>query len=144
MNRDEAQQRMMAAIDGELDSAGRAELEAYLEAEPDARAEFDAMRGLAERAEHLRLAEPPPEVWDTYMTTLQPKLERGAGFGLLIAGGAGLALAFALIFLKTPAIAPGIKLLVGAVLAGLSVLFLSVWREKRHVGRHERYGRVRR
>ena len=144
MNREEAQHLMMAAIDGELDDARGAELEAYLAAHPDAQAEYDSMRALAVRVEHLRLAEPPAEVWDTYITTLQPKLERGAGFGLLFVGVAGLVLAFAMIFIRTPAVVPGIKLLVGAALAGLSVLFLSVWREKRHVGRHERYGRVRR
>ena len=144
MTRDEAQQFMMAAIDGELDDTQGRQLEAYLETDPDARAELEQMRALAGRVEAVRLAEPPPEVWDRYMDDLRPKLERRAGFGLLAAGLAGLALAFALVFVRTPLVAPGIKLLAGGALAGGAMLFLSVWREKRHVRRHERYGRVKR
>ncbi len=144
MNREEAEGLMMAAIDGELDAAGRNTLDAYLLEDADARAEFEAMRELAERTGRLRLAEPPPEVWDRYMDQLRPQLERTVGFGLLYVGIGGLVLAFALLFLRTPAIPPGVKLLGGAAVAGLAMLLLSVWREKRHVGRRERYGRVRR
>lgn len=144
MTRDEAHGLMMAAIDGELDDAGRAALDAYLAEHADARAEFEDMRALAERTGRLRLAEPPAEVWDHYMEQLRPRLERSVGFGLLYVGLAGLALAFMVLFVRTPAIAPAIKLLVGAAFAGFGTLFISVWRERRHVGRRERYGKVRR
>lgn len=144
MKREEVEQLMMAAIDGELAEPGRRDLDAYLDTHPEVRVELEQMRALAGRVEALSLAEPPPEVWDRYMDELRPKLERRAGFGLLFLGLGGLALAFGVLFVQTSMVTPGIKLLVGAVLAGLSTLFLSVWREKRHVGRRERYGRVRR
>lgn len=144
MRADEAQRLMMALIDGELDAARRRELDTYLADHPEARAEFEEMRALAARTDRLRLAEPPPEMWEEYMTQLRPRLERGAGFGLLALGLTGLVVAFAILFIRTPLVPPGIKLLVGAAVGGLGMLFLSVWREKRFINRHERYGRVRR
>jgi hypothetical protein len=148
VDRDRAMQLMMAALDGEIDAAGRDELEEMLRGDADLRSEWDRLRKVKEVTGTMALRKPPDEVWDRYWVSVYNRLERGIGWvfasiGAVILISYGLwEFLWALVedtsmpFLVKGAI---VLLIVGGVVLGISVI-----REKFFTGRRDSYKEVQR
>lgn len=125
---------LSAYVDGELEAADAARVEAYLETNPAARREIEQLRRLNDLTGSLRLKEAPPEDWEVFWGSVYNRVERSLGWilfllGAALVGGWGLwRLGGA--FLATEGLPAWIK---GAVIvgtAGLIVLLVSVIRER--------------
>lgn len=135
---EEAEQRvrllMMAALDDEIDEAGRRELDAALESNPEAAAEWQRFNHLQEVTRMTQIAQPPDAAFAGYWQDVYNRLERGTAwilisFGALIVGAWGLWHAVQDILADTTTPMP-VKIGLFALLFGGLVLALSVAREK--------------
>jgi anti-sigma factor RsiW len=77
-------------VDGELDAADVARIEAHL-AQPaaesgEARREIERLRRLKQVTGALRLKEPPPEEWEAFWENVYNRAERSLGWVLLTVG----------------------------------------------------------
>ena len=77
---------MMASLDGEICEGDRAELESHLAECADCRREFDEHARLSELVGEIELPEPSQEDMMKYWPSVYAKIERGAGWGLVILG----------------------------------------------------------
>lgn len=125
---------LSAYVDGELEAADRARVEAYLADHPDARREVEQLRRLKGLTGAMRLKQAPPEDWEVFWDSVYNRVERSLGWilfliGAALFGGWGLwrlgGRFFALEGL--PAWVKG-AVIVGS--AGLIVLLVSVVRER--------------
>ena len=133
---------LSAYVDGELDPADVARIEAHLAADATARAEVEELRRLKRLAAGLRLREAPPEDWEAFWAQAYNRAERGLGWVLLLVGIAvaglwGVAhVAIAIFASDLPLV---VKLgLVGAAVGAL-ILLVSVLRERLFTRRRTRY-----
>lgn len=143
-----ARHLMMAALDGELDSAERAELERLLVERPELRAELDRMGKVKEVTRAVTYRKPPEEVWDRYFESVYNRLERGIGWLLVFASASVLALwalwhAVEALF-EDSSMPFAIKLSIFALLAGGTILLLSVFREKWFTRKADPYREIQR
>lgn len=134
---------LSAYVDGELDAADVARIEAHLEQNEDTRREVAQLRRLKKVTGALRLKEPPPEVWEDFWASGWRRGERALGwvlFGLavLVLGGWGATelLRGLLGDDQLPLIVKGA--VVGGV-AGLAILLVSVLRERIYKRGRTRY-----
>lgn len=133
---------LSAYVDGELDAADAARVEAHLAVDAAARAEVEQLRRFKRLTAGLRLREAPPEDWEAFWDSAYNRAERGVGWVLLVVGIAvaglwGVAHAALAIFASDLPLV--VKLgLVGAALGAL-VLLVSVLRERLFTRRRTRY-----
>lgn len=144
MRCDRFRELMMARVDGEISPDDLRELEAHLAECEDCRRELDEMEKIAELVGQIELPRPSEEDMMNYWPSIYARIERGAGWGLLIAGvviwvGYGV---FA--FLTSPGIEALTKLLVALPVIGVVMLLVSVIRERYHVSKTERYKEIER
>jgi anti-sigma factor RsiW len=132
--RDEIRRRMMAALDGELDPAGREQLDRTLAGDPSLREEWERLRRVREVMETMTLRRPSREVWDTYWTSVYNRIERSIGWVLTSIGaaivlgwGAWQAIESLLADTTVPVF---VKIGLLALAVGAAVLLVSVVREK--------------
>ena len=147
-DRDRLRERMMAALDGELDDTERAELDRRLSRDPELREEWEQMTRVKEATVRFSLRIPPEEVWDGYWQSVYNRLERGIGW-LLVSVGAAVVLgwvAWSVVdaLLQDQTVPGLLKLAIFAVLLGGILLAISVVREKWFTGRRDPYRGVRR
>ena len=147
-DRDRVLRLMMAALDGEIDGAGRAELDALLRSEAGLRSEWDRLRGLKEVTAMMTLKKPPEEVWDRYWVSVYNRLERGVGWvlvsiGAVVVGSYGLWSAVRAILRDAmmPWVLKGALLL---LIVGGVMLLVSVVREKYFTHSRDAYKEVER
>jgi len=134
---------LSAYVDGELDPAQTARVEAWLTASSAARQEVDRLRALKALTATFALREPPAEAWETYWATPANRLERRVGWvllavGALILGGwvAWQAVAALWRAANTPMV---LKFGILAAVVGVAVLLVSVARERIHTRARTRY-----
>lgn len=133
---------LSAYVDGELDAADVARVEAHLATAAEARAEVERLRAFKKLTAGLRLREAPPEDWEAFWRSIYNRTERSLGWVLLVVGlsVAGLwgllQVTLAVLAATLPVVVKG-GLLAGA--AGLLVLLISVLRERLHTRRRTRY-----
>ncbi|MCB1184069.1 zf-HC2 domain-containing protein [bacterium] len=138
---------LSAYVDGELDAADLARVEAHL-ARPDsesgeARREIERLRRLKALTGAMRLKEPPPEEWEAFWENVYNRAERSVGWILLMVGvvvvGAWAALQVVLALTHAENLPLYVKggIFVGA--AGLLVLLVSVVRERWYARQRTRY-----
>jgi predicted anti-sigma-YlaC factor YlaD len=135
---------MMASLDGELTLEDRRQLEEHLEHCPGCRQELEQMKELTDLVGRIELPRPSEEDMMKYWPSVYAKVERGAGWGLLIIGvviwvGYGVYL-----FVTDPSVGALVKLLIALPIVGVLMLLISVIRERCIVGRTERYKEVER
>lgn len=133
---------LSAYVDGELDAADVARVEAHLAADAGARAEVEQLRRLKRLTAGLRLREAPPEDWEVFWASAYNRAERGVGWILLVVGVAvaglwGVAHAAIAIFASTLPLLVKLSL-VGSALGAL-ILLVSVLRERLFTRRRTRY-----
>jgi ferric-dicitrate binding protein FerR (iron transport regulator) len=143
VDRERAQALMMAALDGEISAAERAELDVLVARHADLAAEWQRFTRLKEVTSGMSLRHPPEEIWDRYWDSAYRRVERGIAWILVSAGAAVLAAywiwhAVEAFFADTTA-PLGLKLAISAVTLGLFILALSVVREKVFMARRDPY-----
>ena len=139
---------MMAALDGELAAAERAELERRLAAEPELTKEWERLQRLKELTKMSTIKSPPEEQWDHYWRSVYNRLERGIGW-ILVSVGAAVLIGYGLWqavqnLLADTAMPEFLKLAIFALLVGGAVLLISTVREKLFTYRHDPYKEVER
>lgn len=142
-DKDRLRAMMMAALDGELDADGRAQLERELATDAELEKEWASMRELKAVTAGLSYREPPEEVWDDYWDSVYNRFERGVGWvlfgaGAVVVSGWGLWHWFETLLAETQ-LPPGIRLALVALSLGGLLLVLSVVREKWFTHRHDPY-----
>ncbi len=137
---------MMAALDDELSSVERAELEKLLSADEGLRKEWERLKTVKEVTATMTFREPPEEVWETYWVTVYNRAERSLAWLFL---SLGLTVLFAWAgwhavdaILTDSQIPLLIKIAIFAAVLGGGVLFFSVVREKWFVRKHDAYKEV--
>jgi hypothetical protein len=139
---------MMAALDGEITAAERCELERGLEADAEARLDWERVSRVKEVTGAMRFREPPAEVWDRYWTSVYNRFERGIGWILVSVGAIVLlcygAWAWVQALLADTGLPLFLKLAITALAFGLIVLAVSVAREKLFTWRRDPYKEIER
>lgn len=145
---DDYKDLMMGYLDDELNDSERVEFERYLSTDPEFAAEFDEFKKLQQITGSIRLAEPEDEIWDRYWSGVYNRLERGIGWILLSVSGILLLTygGFKLIesIVHDPTITCLFKITLIIFIAGVSVMFVSVLRERIFIRKKDRYKDVRR
>ena len=140
---DRPRELLMAALDGEIADADRAELDRSLEADAALRAEWKRLSRLRDVTRRLSFARPPDEVWDGYWGSVYNRLERGAGWALLSAGAIVLAAWGAWTaageLLLSASLPPVVKAAIALAALGGIILAVSVVREKLAANRADPY-----
>ena len=134
---------MMMALDDELSSGERAELERLLESDSALKREWDRLVRLKEVTAAMALRSPPDAVWRDYWESVYRRLERGFGWvlfslGAIVLGSYGtwLGVRALLADAAVPWVVKAGTLTLGI---GLVILLVSVIREKVFLGRRQRY-----
>ena len=143
MNRecDEIQAKLSGYLDGELDTDESARIAAHLKDCPDCTREHESMRQVVTAASTLHVAEPPEEVWDTFLDNVYNRLERRTGWliftlGMMLVSGLAAYEFVVLEWASTP-----VKIICSIPLLGLGILFINVIRQRRLVAKTDRYSR---
>ncbi|MBN2566233.1 MAG: zf-HC2 domain-containing protein [Candidatus Eisenbacteria bacterium] len=135
---------MMASLDREICAEDRAALESHLAECPDCRREFEELKKVSELVDEIELPKPSEEDMMKYWPSVYAKIERGAGWSLLVIG-AVIWLGYGVyLFITDPTVGSLTKFLVALPIVGVLMLLLSVIRERVVVGRTERYKEVER
>ena len=148
VDRERVNRLMMAALDGEISSDERSELESLLEQNPEIRREWETMRRVKEVTGAMTYKQPPEEIWDRYWTSVYNRVERGVGW-ILVSLGAVVVLTYGTWkWLETlwgdAALPLFVKLAILTVAAGFLLLAVSVIREKLFTYRRDPYKEIER
>ena len=135
---------MMASLDGEISAEDRAELESHLAECADCRREFDELSKLSRLVGEIELPRPSQEDMMKYWPSVYAKLERGAGWGLVIIGVLIWVAYGVYLFITDPTTGSLTKFLIALPVVGVLMLLVSVIRERVNVSRTERYKEVER
>lgn len=129
-------------LDGELSGEDRDRLEAHLAACGACSRERAAMQRLAVGASAAFAAPSvPDEVWDGFVDGVYARMERRAGWLLLLAGAIAFAVYGGVLFFTKPWTGALVKVLMATPVAGLLILFVSVLRQRLRSARTDRYSR---
>jgi predicted anti-sigma-YlaC factor YlaD len=135
---------MMASLDGEIGAEDRAELESHLAECADCRREFDELSTLSELVGEIELPKPSQEDMMKYWPSVYAKIERGAGWGLVVIGALIWVAYGVFLFITDPTIGSMTKFLIALPVVGVLMLLISVVRERVNVSKTERYKGVER
>ncbi len=130
------------SLDGELTGEQQDALEAHLDGCPGCRGDYEVLKRLAVGTiRALAPPEPRPEAWDGFLDNVYNRLERRTGWGVLLAGLALLCVYGMVMFIIEPWASALIKVLVGAPVVGVAILFISVLRQRLQAARNDRYSK---
>ncbi|MCK4679657.1 zf-HC2 domain-containing protein [bacterium] len=135
---------MMASIDGEIGAEDRAELESHLAECADCRREFEEHTTLSELVGEIKLPKPSQEDMMKYWPSVYAKIERGAGWGLVVIGALIWVAYGVFLFITDPTVGSMTKFLIALPVVGVLMLLISVVRERVNVSKTERYKEVER
>lgn len=133
---------MCGYLDGELDPQQRERFELMLHECPSRREELESMRHLCAGATAVYAGVRVPDAeWDGFLNNVYNRMERRAGWVLLLIGLLALLLFGAVEFVREPWGSALLKIAVAAPLVGIAVLFISVLRHRMHAIKTDRYER---
>ncbi len=135
---------MMASLDGEIGVEDRVELESHLAECDDCRREFDELSKLSRLVGDIELPRPSQEDMMKYWPSVYAKIERGAGWGLVVIGALIWVAYGIFLFITDPTIGSMTKFLIALPVVGVLMLLISVIRERVSVSKTERYEEVER
>jgi len=139
-------------IDGELTGEERARLQAHLALCRSCREELEAHERLKEVTDRMKLITPPKETWERYWDDIYNRLERRFGW-IMLSLGAIILLGYGLYslllkvlpdFWTNPDIALPVKIGTIVLGLGLTVMFVSVLRERLFTRKDDPYKEVKR
>lgn len=142
MNCARSRELLMARLDGEMAPEDLAELERHLAACEECSRELAEMSELAGLVGEIRLAKPSEEDMMRYWPSVYARIERGMGWGLLVAGAVIWVGYGVHAFITDPMMEALTKFLVALPVVGILMLLVSVIRERYHVSKTERYEEV--
>ena len=139
---------MMAYLDDELDDEQRCSLEEHLRSCRQCSREMDEFRRLKKLTDSVAFVEPEDRLWDQYWSGVFNRIERGLGWALFSVAAILLSIfgGFKMVeaVIKDPQIGVLLKIGILALIAGLSILLVSVARERLFFRQRDRYKDVRR
>jgi len=146
--RERVRHLMMAALDEEIDANERAELDRMLSRDAELRVEWERLGRLREVTRTMMLRKPPEEVWGRYWASVFNRFERGIGWTLVSLGAVVLVSwgiwEFVGALIVDEELPLFIKLSILAVVAGGTMLTLSVFREKLFTRSRDPYKEIER
>jgi anti-sigma factor RsiW len=129
-------------LDGELDQDTQVKLEAHMQGCSACKREYESMKGIVVGTDAvLTVAEPPEEVWDTFLDEIYNRAERQTGWVFLILGVVAVVFAVGVLFVQSTVLSPMEKMLIVIPLVGLAILFLSVLRQRLQIAKTDRYSK---
>jgi hypothetical protein len=134
---------LMAAIDGELAGEEEARFEQYIRQYPECREEWQRYLKLKEVTKTMQFTKPLPEVWDRYWVGIYNRLERGLGW-IVFSIGCVILLTYGGFkaiesIIADPQLELIVKIGIIAVIGGLTLLVVSVAREKIFTAKTDKY-----
>lgn len=144
MNCDDFKIWIMGYIDGELNREDREKVEAHLDSCSQCRSELEKYQKLEEVTKTVRLNEPSDEEWEKFWSNIYNRIERKAGWFLLIAGISVLAAYSIYRIAASPKLSPAVKSGTLLLLLGFIVLFISVLRGHFALRKFDQYRDVQR
>jgi len=139
---------LMGAIDGELSENEMREFEQIRGERPEYEKEFEQYKRLKEVTTRMRPKSPPVEVWDTYWMMVYNKIERGIGWLLFTIGSVILLTYGGFKLVESVVSDPHLLWIVKAgillLMGGLSVLLVSVIRERMFTYKRDPYKEIMR
>lgn len=139
----ESKEQLMGYLDGELNEEQKKLLEQHLSQCSDCKQELEDFRRLIAVTSDVTLREPEQKLWDQYWSNLYNRLERGIGWILFSVAAISLLIWGGFKVIEAIIVDPtiGIMLKIGllALLGGLSILFVSVIRERLFFHKKDRY-----
>ncbi|MBX3729127.1 MAG: hypothetical protein KF858_08060 [Candidatus Sumerlaeia bacterium] len=142
-DKEQLPETLMAYLDGELAPEEARAFEALLDAHPEWRSEVEQMRAVVASSAGLQFRPVPEGTWDNYWEEIDSRIAKPIGWILVGIGGFGLAVAGAVkVFLLAENM--WVRVGLGAVVAGLLLLFLSVLRGHLLERPQDRYRRIKR
>jgi anti-sigma factor RsiW len=145
---EERQARISGYLDEEWSAAERAAFERELDRDPALARELESLRSIKEVTDSMRLSDFPDQIWERYWEGTYNRLERRVGW-LLFSAGMALLLAGGLFELVMTLLRDSsdpwwVRLATGALCGGVSILFVSVLRERVFMHRRDPYREVKR
>jgi ferric-dicitrate binding protein FerR (iron transport regulator) len=139
---------MMAQLDGETTPEQDADIALWIHADPALRQEFEQMKAVKNLTRQQRPDDLAAEKWDQYWLDIYPRLERGVGWVLMSIGALVLILFGSWEIAREWILSPDIPLWIKAAgisfWSGLTILLISVVREKWFLHKQERYKDIQR
>jgi ferric-dicitrate binding protein FerR (iron transport regulator) len=147
-NQQRIRELMMAQLDGETTPEQDADVALWIQADPALHKEFQQMKSLKTLARQQRPDDLPAEKWDQYWLGIYPRLERGVAWVLMSIGALVLILFGSWEIAREWILSPDIPLWIKAAgisfWSGLTILLISVVREKWFLHKQERYKDIQR
>ena len=144
----EHQDLMMAYLDNELNDSQKQIFEDHIAQCQACADELKEFQRLKQMTDDLSLAEPEDHMWKQYWDNVYNRVERGIGWILFSVAGVLLILyggAWSIRHIITdPTVSLCVKIALLALVAGLAVLFVSIFRERLYFWNKDRYRNVRR
>jgi len=139
---------MMGYLDNELSAEQRNRFEEHLAGCPECADELKEFQKLKAITDEVTLVEPEDRIWQDYWAGIYNRIERGVGWMIFSVSAILLTVygGFKLIEKIVTDAAAGMLLKIGllALIAGLAILFVSVFRERIYFWSKDRYRNVRR
>jgi len=139
---------MMGYMDGELDEEQKKDFQDHIASCTDCTAELEEFKNLKQMTDQVTLTEPEDKIWEQYWSNIYNRVERSIGWILLSIAGIFLLIysGFKLIeeIINDPTVDIILKVTLLALIAGLSVMFVSALRERLFIRKKDRYKDVRR
>ncbi|MFC1763346.1 anti-sigma factor family protein [Planctomycetota bacterium] len=139
---------MMAYLDEELNPDEQQRFQAHLATCPACTQAFDEFKSLKTMTDGMTLAEPEARIWENYWGQVYNRAERSIGWILFSLAGICLITYGGFKLIETIVSDAGMALTLRCVLlvfiAGLTILVMSVMRERFYFWRHDRYKDIRR
>lgn len=136
---DKIRDLMSGYLDSELDDADTERMEAHLEQCESCRTDFEEMTLLVSASASLSVELPPDEVWDQFLQNVYNRTERQTGWIAFITGVFALLAwgIYEMVILDWAE--PIVKVATGIALIGLTILFVSVLRQRLAIRKSDRY-----
>lgn len=138
-----SKEQLMGYLDGELDKEQVRCLEQHLSQCADCKQELEDFRRLIAVTSDVNLREPEQKLWDQYWSGLYNRIERGIGWILFSVASIALLIWGGFKVIESIIVDPqiGVMLKIGllALLGGLSILLVSVTRERLYFRKKDRY-----
>ncbi|MCK5000085.1 MAG: zf-HC2 domain-containing protein [Anaerohalosphaera sp.] len=148
MNCDDYKDLLTAYLDKELTDEQKAGLEEHLKSCESCKGELNEFRKLISITDDIALQEPEDKLWESYWSGGYNRFERGIGWILFGVAAIVLMIYGGFKFVESIVVDPtiGVLLKIGilAMIVGLSILFVSVLRERLFFWKNDRYKDVRR
>jgi len=134
------------ALDGMLNSEEKIEFEKILATSKEYQQEWQSLKKIKEITKDMKFKNLPDEIWDKYWLGIYARLERGIAW-ILISIGAIILLIYGGFkavesIITDPTLEWFIKAGIIAIITGISILLVSIVREKLKVSKTDKYKEI--